>query len=113
MLVLSRKESEKIRLGEDVILTIVRVSGDRRSTWDTSTLEHVDIERGTQPRSRQGKKRKISRGIKVTNRIAGHFTTPLSGNERPASGNQHFVSPQQTTFLLNLASLFCNPTDTD
>jgi len=29
MLVLSRKESEKIRLGEDVILTIVRVSGDR------------------------------------------------------------------------------------
>ena len=29
MLVLSRKESEKIRLGEDVVLTIVRVSGDR------------------------------------------------------------------------------------
>ena len=29
MLVLSRKESEKIRLGEDVILTVVRVSGDR------------------------------------------------------------------------------------
>ncbi|MCH2182731.1 MAG: carbon storage regulator [Mariniblastus sp.] len=29
MLVLSRKESEKIRLGEEVILTVVRVSGDR------------------------------------------------------------------------------------
>ncbi len=29
MLVLSRKESEKIMLGEDITLTVVRVSGDR------------------------------------------------------------------------------------
>ena len=29
MLVLSRKESEKIKLGEDITLTVVRVSGDR------------------------------------------------------------------------------------
>ena len=29
MLVLSRKESEKIKLGDDIVLTIVRVSGDR------------------------------------------------------------------------------------
>lgn len=29
MLVLSRKESEKIMLGDDIVLTIVRVSGDR------------------------------------------------------------------------------------
>ena len=29
MLVLSRKESEKIMLGEEIVLTIVRVSGDR------------------------------------------------------------------------------------
>ena len=29
MLVLSRKESEKIILGDEIVLTIVRVSGDR------------------------------------------------------------------------------------
>ncbi len=29
MLVLSRKESEKIMLGDEVVLTIVRISGDR------------------------------------------------------------------------------------
>ncbi len=29
MLVLSRKESEKILLGDDIVLTIVRLSGDR------------------------------------------------------------------------------------
>ena len=29
MLVLSRKESEKIMLGEAIVLTIVRVTGDR------------------------------------------------------------------------------------
>ena len=29
MLVLSRKESEKIMLGDQIVLTIVRVSGDR------------------------------------------------------------------------------------
>lgn len=29
MLVLSRKESEKIKLGDEIVLTIVRVSGDR------------------------------------------------------------------------------------
>ncbi|MBB76313.1 MAG: carbon storage regulator [Planctomycetaceae bacterium] len=28
MLVLSRKEGERIKLGEDVVLTIVRLSGD-------------------------------------------------------------------------------------
>ena len=29
MLVLSRKESQKIKLGDSIVLTIVRVSGDR------------------------------------------------------------------------------------
>ena len=29
MLVLSRKESERIRLGDSIIVTVVRVSGDR------------------------------------------------------------------------------------
>ena len=29
MLVLSRKESERIRLGDSIILTVVRVSGDK------------------------------------------------------------------------------------
>lgn len=29
MLVLSRKESEKIKLGDSIVLTIVRISGDR------------------------------------------------------------------------------------
>ncbi len=29
MLVLSRKESEKIMLGDEIVLTIVRISGDR------------------------------------------------------------------------------------
>lgn len=29
MLVLSRKESERIRLGDSIIITVVRVSGDK------------------------------------------------------------------------------------
>ncbi len=29
MLVLSRKESEKIRLGDNIIITVVRVAGDK------------------------------------------------------------------------------------
>ena len=29
MLVLSRKESERIRLGDKIVLTVVRVSGDK------------------------------------------------------------------------------------
>lgn len=29
MLVLSRKESERIRLGDEIVLTVVRVSGDK------------------------------------------------------------------------------------
>jgi len=29
MLVLSRKEGERIKLGDDIVLTIVRVSGDK------------------------------------------------------------------------------------
>ena len=45
MLVLSRKESEKIILGDDIVLTIVRVSGDRvrlgiQSPKDMLILRH-------------------------------------------------------------------------
>ena len=29
MLVLSRRESERIRLGENIVVTVIRVSGDR------------------------------------------------------------------------------------
>lgn len=29
MLVLSRKERERIRLGDDIVITVVRLSGDR------------------------------------------------------------------------------------
>ena len=29
MLVLSRKESERIRLGESIVVTVIRVSGDK------------------------------------------------------------------------------------
>ena len=29
MLVLTRKENEKIRIGDDIVLTVVRTSGDR------------------------------------------------------------------------------------
>ncbi|MDR3111316.1 MAG: carbon storage regulator [Planctomycetaceae bacterium] len=29
MLVLSRREGEKIRIGEDIVITVVRVSGDK------------------------------------------------------------------------------------
>ena len=45
MLVLSRKESEKIMLGDEIVLTIVRVSGDRvrlgiRAPKDMLILRH-------------------------------------------------------------------------
>ncbi len=29
MLVLSRRESERIKLGEDIVVTVIRVNGDR------------------------------------------------------------------------------------
>ena len=59
MLVLSRKESEKIMLGDSIVLTIVRVSGDRvrlgieapsdmlilRNELDPSSDSHSDKQR--------------------------------------------------------------------
>lgn len=66
MLVLSRKESEKIMLGDSVVLTIVRVSGDRvrlgieapsdmlilRKELDPSERVHTDASK-KQPDSNQ------------------------------------------------------------
>ncbi len=57
MLVLSRKERERIRLGDSIVLTIVRVSGDRvrlgieapadmlvlREELDAEDLERLEI----------------------------------------------------------------------
>ncbi len=41
MLVLSRKQSERIRLGKDIVVTVVRVSGDKVRLGIESPLDMV------------------------------------------------------------------------
>lgn len=53
MLVLSRKESQKVRLGDNIVLTIVRVSGDKvrlgiEAPGDLLILRE-ELEQGSQP----------------------------------------------------------------
>jgi carbon storage regulator len=45
MLVLSRKESQRIRLGDSIVLTIVRVNGDRVRVGIEAPME-VQVRRG-------------------------------------------------------------------
>ncbi len=48
MLVLSRKESQRIQLGDSIVLTIVRVNGDRVRVGIEAPLE-VQVRRGELP----------------------------------------------------------------
>ncbi len=48
MLVLSRKESQRIQLGESIVLTIVRVNGDRVRVGIEAPTE-VQVRRGELP----------------------------------------------------------------
>jgi carbon storage regulator len=48
MLVLSRKESQRIQLGDSIVLTIVRVNGDRVRVGIEAPAE-VQVRRGELP----------------------------------------------------------------
>ena len=50
MLVLSRKESERIRLGNNIVVTVVRVSGDRVRIGIEAPPEIIVLRDELQPR---------------------------------------------------------------
>ena len=50
MLVLSRKESERIRLGNNIVVTVVRVSGDRVRIGIEAPPEVIVLRDELQPR---------------------------------------------------------------
>ena len=52
MLVLSRKESERIRLGNNIIVTVVRVSGDRVRIGIEAPPDVIVLRDELQPRER-------------------------------------------------------------
>ena len=52
MLVLSRKESERIRLGNNIIVTVVRVSGDRVRIGIDAPPEVIVLRDELQPREK-------------------------------------------------------------
>ncbi len=56
MLVLSRKESQRIQLGDSIVLTIVRVNGDRVRVGIEAPAE-VQVRRGELPPQAFPKKR--------------------------------------------------------
>ncbi len=66
MLVLSRKESEKVLLGDDIVLTIVRLSGDRVRLGIEAPSEMLILRQELEDSDVE----KMSRGVKEANRKA-------------------------------------------
>jgi carbon storage regulator len=60
MLVLSRKESEKIMLGDSIVLTIVRVSGDRVRLGIEAPSDMLILRTELEPANQQSQSEKIS-----------------------------------------------------
>jgi carbon storage regulator len=52
MLVLSRRESERIKLGESIVLTVIRVSGDRVRLGIEAPPEVLVLREELQPRQK-------------------------------------------------------------
>jgi carbon storage regulator len=52
MLVLSRRESERIKLGEAIVLTVIRVSGDRVRLGIEAPPEVLVLREELQPRQK-------------------------------------------------------------
>ena len=61
MLVLSRKESEKIMLGDSIVLTIVRVSGDRVRLGIEAPSDMLILRTELEPANQQSQSEKISK----------------------------------------------------
>ncbi len=60
MLVLSRKESEKIMLGDSIVLTIVRVSGDRVRLGIEAPSDMLILRTELEPANQQSQSEKLS-----------------------------------------------------
>ena len=60
MLVLSRKESEKIKLGSYIVLTIVRVSGDRVRLGIEAPAEMLIIREELSPENNNKKDKAVA-----------------------------------------------------
>ncbi len=60
MLVLSRKESEKIMLGDSIVLTIVKISGDRVRVGIKAPSDLLILRDELEPNSEKGISEKIS-----------------------------------------------------
>ena len=59
MLVLSRKESERIRLGNNIVVTVVRVSGDRVRIGIEAPPEVIVLRDELQPRQAVSEKKPL------------------------------------------------------
>jgi carbon storage regulator len=59
MLVLSRKESERIRLGNNIVVTVVRVSGDRVRIGIEAPPEVIVLRDELQPRQATSEKKPL------------------------------------------------------
>jgi carbon storage regulator len=53
MLVLSRKESERIRLGDSIVVTVVRVAGDKVRLGIEAPADMVVLRDELEPHSRE------------------------------------------------------------
>ncbi len=56
MLVLSRKESERIKLGDSIVITVVRVSGDKVRLGIEAPSELLVLREELEPREQPKKK---------------------------------------------------------
>ncbi len=54
MLVLSRKESQRIRLGDSIVVTVVRVAGDKVRLGIEAPADMVVLRDELEPHSRHG-----------------------------------------------------------
>ena len=66
MLVLSRKESERIRLGNNIVVTVVRVSGDRVRIGIEAPPDVIVLRDELQPRERVASGQPCSQFVQVT-----------------------------------------------
>ena len=60
MLVLSRKESERIMLGDSIVLTIVRISGDRVRLGIEAPSDMLILRTELEPEKKSGDAAKVA-----------------------------------------------------
>lgn len=86
MLVLSRREGEKIRIGDSIVITVVRMAGDKVRIGIDAPNDVLVLRDELEPRGTERKAKNVAEGVSFPLPVSVPTIDPITGSMIPALG---------------------------